>query len=142
MGHGKGKIVLLLLKSCFPWRSGGDPLPWERGALPAAVPADVLQQLAAGCKTQVSCPRQDMMPCGTARLWLASHCAACSFSTALLNGVLRGVVLCIRGALKAGVILDEQFVLIPCLFQGASSGTGGSWLHLVLMAKQGEGLHH
>lgn len=82
-----------------------------------------------------------MVLCGTGRLWLASHCAAGSLSTVLLNGVLRGVVLCIRGALKAGVILDEQFVLIHCLFQGASLGTGGSWLHLVMLAKWGGGLH-
>lgn len=124
-GHRKGRIVLLLLKSCFPWRPRCDSLPWERGALPAAVLADVFQQLAAGYKTLVPCPWQDMVLCGTGRLWLASHCAACSLSTALLNGVLRGVVLCIRGALKAGV---EQFVLIHCLFQGASLRTGGSWL--------------
>lgn len=51
----------------------------------------------------------------------------------------RGVVLSIRSALKAGAILEEQFGLFPCPFQGASLGTGGSWLHLMVMGKWGGG---
>lgn len=77
------------------------------------------------------------MPRGTVRLRLADCCVACSLSTALLNDMLGAVVLCIGGALKTGVILDEQFVLIPLLSQGDSLWIGGPWLHLVVMAKWG-----